>query len=1200
MKLTLADRVQSLEREGNERWMNRIGKQNDNLNEKPKSNRSIKEKLSLLNQSQEKWKNRVDSKSDCEKLTVEWQMGETSTKYSDVKENIRDRKANRSFYVPIVKAQELDDVKRKEIGTKAYRPILKSLGRSKTINSTSLKKDKKRSFSPLNSCNSGDSNNDGLEGTSFDLMTGFKLFYDSSEDLNDKKKNNRKVGNEKVKREQPNYLTDIEKKSNESTEPEDLKIISNFRLNLSRPTPRHNTSSSLRHLLEMEEKVKEIPKAKTENKKQGKNGMNKHLCLEARAGLRTKLNLSEITLKRMDGMSTPASSLQPYKHPMLLQCKGRRFCHLRLVEPIAISLNSGDAFLLVLKNQLFMWIGRFTNRVEKCRCQEAFDYIQRTHDLGCIIPSSGKCGSNDIKSYSGSYSQIIDEVTDRMSENGNVRNNLFWKTLGGDYGCVNTAGKPDEDEKFEIAIFETNIVYEYTDGKLIPLEEYCGHVPSYKAMKSDKILLFDFGSEFYLWFGRFSRFDSRKSAEILAEQLYESGYDYSNCRINPLFIGKSFEDTEFKSKKGRPKWTLFAKQNENMETVLFRSKFRDWPQDSLETKNDLTSNKMEDEEKEEEKRAEEEKIKENLLNLDEQLPLEIVGQIEALDSYDEVDLYKLNNPIEVNEKNSTANQTGWNEERGNMETFFRTKVVAEGYDVFNGVGHRIIYSDDHRVMSIQTDTKQLYQLNTIKEDWSKSIEKDINHCVTEIDITQSNFQTFYDNHSYLIKWTYFVNIATNRLGINKNFNPFQSKDNNSDNLLLITSTTNGKNVSNDLTVTPKRKTETGRKINFFGRVLYFLWNGSQVSTKQCGLNNLFVHEYLKKKEDKLRHCICIRQGEEPLVFLRLFHLLILSSKQPSPLFLQEVSILDVDGNRSTSENNTFIIQSVQHLAMNDVPINRLRIEIEQNNFQIQHPTKIDSSSQLIENIFSQQYSVKIEENFRRSIQRNIVNVFGAHLEKSNDKLKASLPDTQMFIQLKRCLPSLTLYSHQTHNNGVNYRYEKHLLQEFYGNYPIIILIIQIHRNKNDEKRNGVWLLNNMDGKNTTNFLFDENYTDNLMRKFLVFSLIKLCEKHNYSLEDSWCYNGKMIPWDELLHEEATKDEQYFRSLTSMLTECKMNDADNLSIEELRELHQQQSAFYSIYRLKDKSFFELFNMSKKEFRILPAWKQIREKRKVNLF
>lgn len=48
------------------------------------------------------------------------------------------------------------------------------------------------------------------------------------------------------------------------------------------------------------------------------------------------------------------------------------------------------------------------------------------------------------------------------------------------------------------------------------------------------MLVFDFGTELYVWQGKAVKPERRKMGVKLARQLYEKGYDYSACDINPM------------------------------------------------------------------------------------------------------------------------------------------------------------------------------------------------------------------------------------------------------------------------------------------------------------------------------------------------------------------------------------------------------------------------------------------------------------------------------------------------------------------------------------------------------------------------------------------------------------------------------------------------------------------------------------------
>ena len=68
---------------------------------------------------------------------------------------------------------------------------------------------------------------------------------------------------------------------------------------------------------------------------------------------------------------------------MLIQVKGRRYCQPRLMEPTAKSINSGDAFVLVTPTDVFNWVGRFSNVIERNRSAEIAASILQRKELGC-------------------------------------------------------------------------------------------------------------------------------------------------------------------------------------------------------------------------------------------------------------------------------------------------------------------------------------------------------------------------------------------------------------------------------------------------------------------------------------------------------------------------------------------------------------------------------------------------------------------------------------------------------------------------------------------------------------------------------------------------------------------------------------------------------------------------------------------------
>lgn len=79
---------------------------------------------------------------------------------------------------------------------------------------------------------------------------------------------------------------------------------------------------------------------------------NSSLAMEALAGLASTEDFSNITLRNVAETNISANKLQPYKDIMLILIKGRRHIQVRLVEPVAESINSGDNFILVTRSEV--------------------------------------------------------------------------------------------------------------------------------------------------------------------------------------------------------------------------------------------------------------------------------------------------------------------------------------------------------------------------------------------------------------------------------------------------------------------------------------------------------------------------------------------------------------------------------------------------------------------------------------------------------------------------------------------------------------------------------------------------------------------------------------------------------------------------------------------------------------------------------
>jgi supervillin len=201
---------------------------------------------------------------------------------------------------------------------------------------------------------------------------------------------------------------------------------------------------------------------------------------------------------------------------MLILIKGRHSCSLRLVNPIYESLNEGDCYLLLTPLKVFAWFGRYANSSEKSKTIELIDYLKQHRDFGL---------RNEVKYF------LLDQGKDDTENDLHAE---FRDILQGSIDDYKSMNDVTDDDFYEMNITELNRVYQVENDLLMPLNQFCFHSLSVKILDPNEVFVFDFGSELYVWNGKFADKMKRNMGLQLAQQLWNDAYDYSECVINPF------------------------------------------------------------------------------------------------------------------------------------------------------------------------------------------------------------------------------------------------------------------------------------------------------------------------------------------------------------------------------------------------------------------------------------------------------------------------------------------------------------------------------------------------------------------------------------------------------------------------------------------------------------------------------------------
>ncbi|KAM0931056.1 hypothetical protein ACQ4PT_000560 [Festuca glaucescens] len=206
----------------------------------------------------------------------------------------------------------------------------------------------------------------------------------------------------------------------------------------------------------------------------------------------------------------------------LYVCSGKRVVHVKEVPFARSSLHHDDIFILDTKSKIFQFNGSNSSIQERAKALEVVQYIKDTFH-------EGKC-------------EVAAVEDGRMMADAEAGE--FWGFFGG-FAPLPRRAPVDSNEKDE----ETTLkLLCFNQGKLDSINyESLAH----ELLETNKCYLLDCGAELFLWTGRTTSLQERKGANKAAEKLL--------------------------SDANRTK-THVIKVIEGFETIMFKSKFKEWPQ----------------------------------------------------------------------------------------------------------------------------------------------------------------------------------------------------------------------------------------------------------------------------------------------------------------------------------------------------------------------------------------------------------------------------------------------------------------------------------------------------------------------------------------------------------------------------------------------------------------------------------------------
>ncbi|CAI0374945.1 unnamed protein product [Linum tenue] len=209
----------------------------------------------------------------------------------------------------------------------------------------------------------------------------------------------------------------------------------------------------------------------------------------------------------------------------LYVCKGKRVVRMKQVPFARASLNHDDVFILDSEKKIFQFNGANSSIQERAKALEVVQFLKDKYHEGTCDVAIVDDGKLDTESDSGE----------------------FWVLFGG-FAPIGKKVITDDD-----------IVAERTPAKLYSIHE--GGVTAVEGelskgmLENNKCYLLDCGAEVFIWVGRSTQVEERKT------------------------VGKVAED--FIANENRPRSTRITRVIQGYETHAFKSNFGSWPAGSV-------------------------------------------------------------------------------------------------------------------------------------------------------------------------------------------------------------------------------------------------------------------------------------------------------------------------------------------------------------------------------------------------------------------------------------------------------------------------------------------------------------------------------------------------------------------------------------------------------------------------------------------